>query len=367
MAGAVLVLAGAACSLVNAPDDPLAADGGNGAGASNTGGDATGGGTNSECEVVSDCPGSDTSCRTRRCEDGACAVDNAGVDTPCSESSCIDGAEAGGSTCDGNGNCVGGTPVPCDPYTCDADALVCLASCGGNADCATGNVCVTGACVPPQIDGATCTADDQCQSGFCPPQDGVCCDTACSGTCESCVAVDTGAQDGACAPVLANTDPDNECSGLLCDGTGSCACAPTGVRAPFNTQVSSDAANCFTDNPCADDTYVWASPFGAMFSAVGQQVTCGGAPTCVANVGVATYESVGNCQGVWDVYCDGAHLGVLSTVNQACAGTAMTNGCNISFSPRVCSQIRLEAQSGGPGACCGTGTPDSAIVAVSAW
>lgn len=71
--------------------------------------------------------------------------------------------------------------------------------------------------------GAPCNNGSQCQSGICPPSDGVCCSTACSGLCEACSAAATGGTDGICSPVLPGTDPNNECPGpQTCNGTGSC-------------------------------------------------------------------------------------------------------------------------------------------------
>src|SRR4029079_2386603 len=77
--------------------------------------------------------------------------------------------------------------------------------------------------------GTACTAATACASGFC--VDGVCCDTACTTGCSACVNTKTGQADGACKPVTANTDPDNECPqeatstcGMdgMCDGLGAC-------------------------------------------------------------------------------------------------------------------------------------------------
>jgi hypothetical protein len=55
--------------------------------------------------------------------------------------------------------------------------------------------------------GTTCAAGTQCASGFC--ADGVCCNNACEGTCESCN--QGGPKSGTCSPIGANTDPEMEC------------------------------------------------------------------------------------------------------------------------------------------------------------
>ncbi|MFP6684292.1 MAG: vWA domain-containing protein [Polyangiaceae bacterium] len=71
--------------------------------------------------------------------------------------------------------------------------------------------------------GQPCDDANACPSGNC--VDGVCCDTACDGECESCLAASTGATDGTCAAVTALTDPDMECVDPLelCDGMSMCS------------------------------------------------------------------------------------------------------------------------------------------------
>jgi hypothetical protein len=62
------------------------------------------------------------------------------------------------------------------------------------------------------INGVTCAANSDCQSGFC--TDGVCCNNACAGTCEKCSL--TGSV-GTCSPIPANTDPEMECVPVVSD------------------------------------------------------------------------------------------------------------------------------------------------------
>jgi len=54
--------------------------------------------------------------------------------------------------------------------------------------------------------GVTCMAPTDCISGNC--VDGVCCDTACDGVCESC---NQPGLVGQCSPAMMGTDPDNDC------------------------------------------------------------------------------------------------------------------------------------------------------------
>ncbi|MBD3247441.1 hypothetical protein GF378_02365, partial [Candidatus Pacearchaeota archaeon] len=69
--------------------------------------------------------------------------------------------------------------------------------------------------------GEQCASGDECQSGNC--VEGVCCDTACSGGCYSCLASRTGGSDGTCSAVIDNTDPLDACfeGNYVCSGSGS--------------------------------------------------------------------------------------------------------------------------------------------------
>lgn len=85
------------------------------------------------------------------------------------------------------------------------------------------------------------------------------------------------------------------------------------------------------------------------------------------NVGI-TNGSTTVCQGIWEIYGD--HVGVtIDTNGKTCTGSAMSNNCRVTFSPRPCTQIKLVAVSDPNNAtgCCGGSNPDAMITAVSAW
>lgn len=76
------------------------------------------------------------------------------------------------------------------------------------------------------VQGTPCAQPVECDSGFC--VDGVCCDRACSGVCETCRSdlKQSGRESGRCGPVRAGMDPDSECERETpdtCGRTGSCA------------------------------------------------------------------------------------------------------------------------------------------------
>ena len=94
-----------------------------------------------------------------------------------------------------------------------------------DADCIAPNSCIDGSCGKKPV-GATCGNDVECNSSFC--AQGVCCATACTGTCKSCALSGSA---GTCTNVPAGQDPLMQCAdagamtcGLdgTCDGAGAC-------------------------------------------------------------------------------------------------------------------------------------------------
>ncbi len=154
----------------------------------------------------------------------------------------------------GEGGATGGPPLPT----------------GGEPACVSGDAC------PP---GSACVEPDGCASGFC--VEGICCDTACEGACESC------APAGTCVPVSSDAQP--ECAAGWALGLG----APVDIEeAPnsnfdrgtsiavdeegniylvgtYNQQVDfgggvaiAGADDPFVASFAADGTYRWHTQFG---------------------------------------------------------------------------------------------------------
>ncbi len=91
-------------------------------------------------------------------------------------------------------------------------------------------------------DGASCTVGSNCTSGFC--SGGVCCDTACTGSCTTCTA--TGSM-GTCSAIAAGAVGTPACAPFLCNGSQSC---PT-------TCVSN--TECVSGRVCHDGTCTFAA------------------------------------------------------------------------------------------------------------
>jgi len=206
----------------------------------NPGASETCDGADNDCDGTSDegNPGGGTPCATGNC--GVCAVGT---------TNCVGGAlqcnqnvSPSVEICDGqdnNCNCTVDEGNPGGGGACNTGLLgVCAA---GTLNCISGSLSCTqnvspsaevcdgldnncngsvdeGVCL---ANGSVCSSASQCVSGFC--VDGRCCNSACTATCFACSAAKTGAANGTCAPVIANTDPDNECTGAAnCNGAGAC-------------------------------------------------------------------------------------------------------------------------------------------------
>ncbi len=284
------LLALPACQVISGADD-IAFTGATGTGGQSVGGmggstgeggmggSMGGAGPVAECEQPTDCPGVESDCLSRTCDQGVCGTQSVSANTPCDDD--------GGMACDGQGRCVqcfadsdcdepvekcataegqcvaagcadgmhdgdetdedcgGPTCLPCAvDKGCDgaADCVsgfcdinagggggaatgLCKA-CGSNQDCSGDDWCdpmtAGGTCVAPRVKGDVCDDSAQCESGHC--VDGTCCEEACDGTCEACSTNRTGQPNGECRAIPDGNDPDNECFLLtpVCNGNRGC-------------------------------------------------------------------------------------------------------------------------------------------------
>ena len=143
-----------------------------------------------------------------------------------------------------------------------------------------------------------CTTADECGLGFC--VDGVCCGSACTGTCQAC---NLPGSVGNCTPVPMDQDPNTECPVELnspcgraggCDGAGACRLQPDGTPCGggmtcTGTTESQRACNgrgqCATVNPRS------CAPYRCFGNACG--VTC----TFNGDCAPGTTCQGGACQG----------------------------------------------------------------------
>jgi len=178
--------------------------------------------------------------------------------------------------------------------------------------------------------GVSCDSNSDCASGYCPPQDGVCCDTACALTCEACLAAKTGGEDGSCDFVLAGLDLDGECaseapstcgaSGDGCDGElTSCtlydtetACAPAYCES--NTEY--DESLCDGNGTCVLGRIEACSPYSCDDDECLE--SCASTSDCLSNYWCAM-PGICTAKGTTGARC-GAD-------EQCLSGSCLMNGC----------------------------------------
>src|SRR5439155_181355 len=101
------------------------------------------------------------------------------------------------------------TSLVCSPTTHICEAPTC--SDGVKNGSETDVDCGGGACTACATAKRSLAGSD-CQSFNC--ADGVCCNSACTGTCQACTAAKKGSgSDGSCGTIGNGLDPDNECPG----------------------------------------------------------------------------------------------------------------------------------------------------------
>ncbi|MCG5053594.1 MAG: hypothetical protein KA712_11590 [Myxococcales bacterium] len=202
--------------------------------------------------------------------------------TPCSEQSCNSTSNmlVYARQCDGLGTCKKvKEDTSCAPHTCSGNA--CADSCSRDDQCVAPNSCVSSLC-GKRKPGQLCSNNDQCASGICTGE-GVCCTTACSGTCKSCK---VAGKEGTCSDVPSGQDPLNQCEAKtsstcgttgVCDGAGKCAVYDSGVICAGAT-CSGDKSKEIGASTC-DGAGKCATPAG---NTCANDLVCGGS-SCKAS------------------------------------------------------------------------------------
>jgi len=280
-----------------------------------------------------------------KCEAGACQRWASG--TPCKPATCPSATQqaTGLSTCDGAGTCVTPAAKPCFPFTCGTDA--CLPLCTADNQCQSPAVCVNGSCgLKPN--GAVCLQKNECLSNFC--EQGVCCESACTGVCKSCA---LGNSRGVCSNVAAGaTDVTNRCADQgaascgtdgKCDGKGACRLydASTSCAAPSCPSNQSTAVSGRTCNGlgvCQAATNIPCAPY-----------VCNGSTACLA---ACTRDA--DCLPPY--ICDPKtnRCGNLKRPGQACAATSecltglfcVDGVCCVSSGCSLCTSCNVGASAG---------------------
>jgi hypothetical protein len=265
------------------------------------------------------------------CSAGTCQ--RYGQGTSCRNASCESGTTTftPTATCDGAGVCVMPAASSCFPYRCDV-VPSCRSTCVSNSDCAAPAVCNNGRCglKPP---GSSCGGNDECVSGIC--TEGVCCTSACTGTCMSCAVVGSL---GTCTSVMAGKgDPAGRCpdqgaascgTNGFCDGAGACQRYGAGVECapptcPTAGTTATLARTCDGAGVCQAATTQSCAPFACngttCFAACGSASDC--APGNVCNGGACGKKRLGQqCLG-------GAECESGNCVDGVCCGVVSCGTC----------------------------------------
>jgi hypothetical protein len=147
---------------------------------------------------------------------------------------------------------------------------------------------------PPKVTGIVqrCQSNDQCSGGVC--VEGICCDRACDGTCESCL---MPFAPGKCTPVPLGLDPKGQCGAAgsclsTCDGAGKCRtafpgtqCAPTrctgatgGVGAAYCVAVGAACPEQTVPFDCG--AYACEKALGACYARCTSSAQCASGNVC---------------------------------------------------------------------------------------
>lgn len=252
--------------------------------------------------------------------DGSCDGNGACAKVSASHVCAAAGCSADGktfsaaSTCDrdGKGVCTTVVAQDCQGFPCTATG--CAKPCAVQTDCGSGNYCDlgTGKCSALKPDGVTATKPYECASNVL--ADGVCCNEACEGQCQSCKQTL-----GTCKNVTA---PRSSCGGSGTCGTKLCDGARPDCVFPGN-QVSCPSS-------CSADATAQLTS------------ACNGSGACGA--AQATTCSAGN-------YCSGGKCtGKLTTGTGNCAGNVSCSSSNCSASPTggtmCCASGRVNCSQG---------------------
>lgn len=204
-----------------------------------------GSGSDGTCGAIAVNNDPDYECTNGKCNgSGGCFRYNGATCTTadeCMSTYCVDGFCCG--------NACAGTCISCSAAKkgggYDGQCGFIASSTDPDDECTPGECNGTGTCTQGQVlqaNGTACTNGSQCTSGNC--TDGVCCDMACTGTCEACTVAKKGSgTDGTCGAIKYDFDPDNECANGSCSGTGTCQF--------YNGVACASTAECLSNN-CVD-------------------------------------------------------------------------------------------------------------------
>jgi hypothetical protein len=248
---------------------------------------------------------SNDECVSRSCTDGVCC------DSPCS-ASC--------RTCTA-------TPGKCSAVVGAED----VDTCSGDKTCDGVGACKTKL-------AQTCVLPADCASGFC--TDGVCCESSCNGSCETCTA-----PAGKCTLRAARSSGVPRCAPYACDGTGTTcpsrcesddAC-PTTSRCDLTTGACLEGPYCVDSRTLGGDGPIPTTCAPYTCESAACRATCRDVHDCI-------YPAVCNESGA----CVQPPTSTLELIESGCATTPRPRGTSApwSLSLALVALLALRARSG---------------------
>jgi hypothetical protein len=295
------------------------------------------------CLTAGDCPGVDTTCRTRTCNAGTCGTANADEGASCDDgdASTVGDACAAG-ICAGVDHCAGvtctaldqchdaGTCVDHATGACSNPAKTNGTACDDGSASTVGDACTGGVCAGvDHCAGVTCTALDQCHDA------GTCVDHA-TGACSnpaktSGTACDDGnastAGDVCTAGVCAGVD---HCIGVICTALDQCHDAGTCVdhaTGACSNPAKTNGTACDDGNASTAGDACTAGVCAGVDHCIG--VTCTALDQC-HDAGTCVDHATGACSNpakLDGTSCDDGNACTADACSGgACAGTALPAG-----------------------------------------
>jgi len=272
----------------------------------------------------------DRQCTSGSCRDGfCCSADCSGACETC--------AKAKGASADGTCSPLPATttPLACGGYACSGTSGACAKACATDAACGPGYYCDGALCQKARGLGEGCAKTTQCATGL-SCADGVCCNSACDGTCQACSAANKASGDasGVCGPARIGSDPGDRCpkedsttcgkSGV-CGAGGTCAVYVKGAACGSGVVCEGGLAKgrtCDGLGACVSDTVGASCVPGVCSTTAGCTFTCTTDAEC---------DATGYCQ---DGTCKArAALGRTCTADKQCGsgfcvdGVCCANAC----------------------------------------
>ncbi len=212
--------------------------------------------TNDDCALVPDvlfCSPEGLCC------DSPCTGANERCDVSGMEGTCLQVGKLIGDACAIDEECLSSfcTDGFCCNSRCDGSSETCASPAGTCSQSLTPRATATPVTAPAtrtptrtgtpskKANGESCTGATECSSGFCPAEDGVCCDSACTGADETCSLVSqrgTCVSTGSGLPLGEPCTSADQCTSNFCADGVCCNAACDGANEMCN--LSGQAGNC---------------------------------------------------------------------------------------------------------------------------